>query len=331
MLPTIRSSSPYFLSFRSNAPRRPSWSRIATICSMLTAIAWWPVSTQTWARSPRCWQTDSDCAPVLDVRVVEGRLVQLVLEDHPGVVGEGRIDLLEGVDQSPPACPEVVLAGVVRAIGQPDLDDVGPGLPGDVAAGDDLVDRLASDGCVGMAQRPELVVLVLERVRVDAADPDPSLRRERRERPEVLDLVPRDVQRDGLRDPRVAGDRGRILDLLEHVPRDAGLRKHAEPRPGVDEPPRRDLDGQIRRRPADSVGLGAAESAGIARVALIVCSSGSPSVITPGGRPRGSSCGTPCRDRSAGRSARPSPPASGHSPRSSAIWLVNRSKSSTSR
>jgi hypothetical protein len=57
--PTIRSSSPYFLSLRSKLPRRPSARSRATICSMLTPIAWWPVSTHTVAWSPTVRQTES--------------------------------------------------------------------------------------------------------------------------------------------------------------------------------------------------------------------------------------------------------------------------------
>ena len=69
-------------------------------------------------------------APVLHVGVVEGRLVELVLEEHAGVVGEGRVHLGQGLDQAPAARPEVVLAGIVRPVGQPDLHDVGAGLLG---------------------------------------------------------------------------------------------------------------------------------------------------------------------------------------------------------
>ena len=149
----------------------------------------------------------------------------------------------------------------------------------------------------------------------DATDADPTLGCERRESAEVLDVVPRDVQGHGPCDPRVAGDRGRILDLLECVPRDASLREHAEPRAGVDEAPRRDLDGQLRRRPADSVEVGTRlyvhrhsrwKTSGI-RVWNPVAGSVSGSI---------SSAISACQRAFASLSA---------------IWLVKRSKSSTSR
>src|SRR4029450_7309359 len=98
-----------------------------------------------------------------------------------------------------------------------------------------------------MGDRAELVVLILERVRVDATDPDPALGGERGEPRVVVDGIPRNVERNALRDPRVARDGGGGLDLLVSVSRHAGLREHAEPRAGVDEAPRGNLDGELRR------------------------------------------------------------------------------------
>ena len=190
-----------------------------------------------------------------------------------------------------------------------------PVSPGNIAAAGDRLDRLAADRRRRVGQGTELVVLVLERVRVDAANADATLRREGRERPEVLDVVPRDVQCHGLRDPGVASDRGRVLDLLERIPRDAGLREHAEPRARVHEPPRRDLDGQLGRRPADAVEVGS-------RLHVHRHSRWKTSGILVWNPVSGSVNGSISSAISACQRAFASLPA---------IWLVNRSKSSTSR
>src|SRR5215218_9514521 len=100
-LPTMRSSSPYFLLLKWKPPRRPSSSRSATTYSMLTSLAWWPRSTRTWALSPR------------------GGLVRLVLEEHPHPSGHGGVDLAQGLHHPVAAFREGVLAGVVRTVGKP--------------------------------------------------------------------------------------------------------------------------------------------------------------------------------------------------------------------
>ena len=64
-------------------------------------------------------------------------------------------------------------------------------------------DRLGPDALVDVAQAAELVVVVLERVRVDRAEPHAEVLGVARELVEVVDPVPRDVQRDRRRQARV--------------------------------------------------------------------------------------------------------------------------------
>ena len=118
-------------------------------------------------------------APVLDIGVVEGRLVELVLEEQACAFGQGGMDLAQAVDQAPPASPKIVLARIVGAVGEPDFDHARARLAGDLAAVEDMRDGLLAHLEGRMAQRAELVVLILEGVRVDAADLDAALARER--------------------------------------------------------------------------------------------------------------------------------------------------------
>ncbi len=88
--PLSRSSSPYLLSLKWKPPSFPKRCSRATICSMLTfgrMVAKVDRGTAPWAqllggedRAPQSEITDR----------IEGRLVHLVLEQHPPVVGKAR-------------------------------------------------------------------------------------------------------------------------------------------------------------------------------------------------------------------------------------------------
>ena len=117
-------------------------------------------------------------------------------------------------------------------------------------------DGTAANARVRMTEAPELVVRVLEEIRVDRAEPQAELLRPHTQVVQVVDPVPREVQRDRPRDPGQPVHLGRVLELLERVSRHAGLREHGEAGPGVAERPRRRLDllgAQRRLDPGDVV------------------------------------------------------------------------------
>ena len=102
---------------------------------------------------------------------------------------------------------------------------------------------------VGVGQRAEPVVVVLEQVGVDRPDPDAEVGGVGGELAVVVDQVPRDVQRDPRRDAGVPVHLGGVLELLVRVAGDAGLAEHLEPGAGVAERPRGQLDGLLRPAP----------------------------------------------------------------------------------
>ena len=130
-------------------------------------------------------------------------------------LAEAGVDLRERVGEAVLPVAQVALARVVRAVGQPDLE---------VAAAGDVhdVDALERGGAIALArirsstwrQAAELVVVVLERVRVDRAEPDAEVVGVRAQLVEVVDPVPRDVQRDRRGQAGEAVDLGGVGELL---------------------------------------------------------------------------------------------------------------------
>ena len=210
--------------------------------SMLVPGAWWPVSRQTNALGPELADVRERGTPVRDVGVVERRLEELVLEHQPLVVAEVGVDLVERLEQPLLPRADVALARVVRPVGQPDLEVSRAGAVHDVDALDVVVDRSPPDGLLRVGERPELVLVVLERVRVDRPQTHPERLRVGGESAVVVDLVPGNVQRDARCETGQRVDLGRVGDLLERVARHARLGEHLEPGPGVAERPRRQLD-----------------------------------------------------------------------------------------
>jgi hypothetical protein len=64
------------------------------------------------------------CAPVGEVRVVEGRLVGLVLQQQPHALGHRRVDLVQTRKHPVSTLHEGVLPRIVRAVGEPQGEHV---------------------------------------------------------------------------------------------------------------------------------------------------------------------------------------------------------------
>ena len=192
-------------------------------------------------------------APVGDVHRVEGRLEQLVLEQHPLIVPEPLVHLRQRLGEALLAGDDVVLAGVVGAVGEPQLQVPRAGDVHDVDALQQVVERLAPDAGVGVGDRAELVVVVLEDVGVDRPDPHAELGGVLGQLVVVVHLVPRDVQRHARRRPGERVHLGGVGDLLERITRYARLGEHLEPRAGVPERPRRQLDVEVVESVGDAL------------------------------------------------------------------------------
>src|SRR3954470_5920814 len=158
------------------------------------------------------------------------------------MLAEPLVHRVQGLGEAVLALADRVLARVVGAVGEPQLEVARPGLIHHVDALEEMVERLATHPRVGVGDAAELVVVVLEDVRVDRAQLDAVILRGRRERAEVVDLVPGDVQGDAGRDAGVLVDLRGVGDLLVRVARYARLGEDLESRAGVAEGPGRQLD-----------------------------------------------------------------------------------------
>ena len=184
-------------------------------------------------------------APVLDVGVIEGGLVELVLQEHAAVVGKRRINFAQRVDQPPAARTKVILTGVIGAVGEPDFDDAGTGLSRDLATFQDVRDCLLAHLEGRMTQRTEFVVFVLECVGVDASNSHSPLVRKRGQHGEIVDAVPRNVERNRLRYTGETPDDRRVFHLLERIAWHTALREDFEAGARVAVPPRWSLHRQL--------------------------------------------------------------------------------------
>jgi len=138
---------------------------------------------------------------------------------------------------------DAVLPGVVRAVGQPHAEDVAARLLHDRAALDHVGHGALTRPGVRAAQRAQLVLLVLEQVGVDRAQPDAQLARFLLEGDPVVRFVPRDVERDRRRHAGQPVDVGGIGQLLVNAARRAGPRKDFEAGAAVGIAPRGGFDG----------------------------------------------------------------------------------------
>ena len=174
-------------------------------------------------------------APVRDVRAVEGRLEEFIFHEHAGVVRQVRVNLLQPLFHAAPAAAQIVLAGVVRAVGKPQAQRLALHFAHHVAAFDDLLDGPRPDGARGVAQRAQAVRILLEDVRIHRADGEAAgLCMGPECGPVVVrGAVPRDVNRHGRGDPREPLHHGRVVDLLENRARRAGPGKNMKPRARV--------------------------------------------------------------------------------------------------
>ena len=207
--------------------------------SMLVPGAWCPVSRHTSARSPSSADVRVGGAPVRDVHHIEGRLEELVLQHQSLLRAHVLVDGGQRLGQTFLASPDVALARVVGAVGEPDLQVPRTRLVHHLQAVQVVFDGLLAHRLVDVGKAAELVVVILEGIGVDGPDPHSEIAGVVGQRPVVVDLVPRDVQCDSGSQPGETVHGGGIGDLLPDIARRARGSEHLEPGAGVPEGPGR--------------------------------------------------------------------------------------------
>src|SRR5439155_14014932 len=103
----------------------------------------------------------------------------------------------------------------------------------DLDAFEQVIGRAPAHRLARVAEAAELVVELLEEVRVDRPDAQPERAGRLPQSVPVSDTIPGDVQRDRRRDAGQAVDDGGVLELLEHGARRARLVEDSEAGTGV--------------------------------------------------------------------------------------------------
>ena len=141
---------------------------------------------------------------------------------------------------------QVVLARVVRAVGEPEADDRRADLARDLDALEAVLERLAADAGSGWQKLPSRYVVVLEEVRVDRADPD-ALAPRRSARSSSQSSTRSHgmwIATLGQQPGQPVDERG-VGDPLVHGARRARPREDVEARAGVAVAPGRRLDLEL--------------------------------------------------------------------------------------
>jgi len=165
--------------------------------------------------------------------------------NFPLLLAQGGVDLLQGFGQPVLPAAQRILPRVVGAVRQPDLQVLRPGRAHHLDALQMVRNGFRADLRVLVRQRPEPVVVVLEKVRVHRPDRDAQFLRVRLQRGVVIDLVPRDVNRHLRRQPGHRMHLRRVRDLFPRISRRPRSGEHLEPGPGVPVRPTRHLDAEI--------------------------------------------------------------------------------------
>jgi hypothetical protein len=134
------------------------------------------------------------------------------------------------------------LTRVVEAVGKPHLEVAAGGGIHDVDAFGGVGDGLSPHPLLDVAQAAQQVVVVLKGIGVDRSQPHPEVLGVTAKLVEVVDPVPGDVECDRWGETGVQVDLRGVGHFLEWVSRHPWLGEHLEPRAGVPERPRRQLD-----------------------------------------------------------------------------------------
>ena len=202
---------------------------------------------QALGLGPQLLRGEDRAAPVGDHGGIERRLEHLVLQQHPPVVGQGVIDLGGRLQIAVEAAGEVLLAGEVGPVADPDGEVPGAELPTDLDAFDVVLDRLGAGRRHGRGERAGgvglgLAGLVLEGVGVHRVEAEAERGGLLAQGGVVAHLVPGKVRRDARGDAAQLLDDGAVLQLLVDVGRLAGDRELGEARAAAPRAPGRHGD-----------------------------------------------------------------------------------------
>src|SRR5207253_6535196 len=134
-----------------------------------------------------------------NVRVIEGRLERLVLDEQALPALQIRMEDGEILFEPPLTLSNVRGSGVVRTVGEPEDDVAAAQAPRDGDAVARVLQGARAHALVRVAERSEFVGLILEQIRIDRSRLDLTACRQRRDAIDVADAarkVPEHVERE---------------------------------------------------------------------------------------------------------------------------------------
>src|SRR5215212_9689131 len=192
---------------------------------------------------PERGHVDIRGAPIRHIGVVEGRLEELVLQHESLMWSDALVDRRQALSQSLLPAAEVSLSGVVRTVGQPNLEVTRTCLVHDLDALEVMIDRLAPHRLVDVGQAAELVEIFLEGVGVDGAELQTKISRVVPQGRVILNSIPRNMESHLRRQPSELMHLGRVGQLLMNGAGSPGSAEDLESGAGITEGPRREFDG----------------------------------------------------------------------------------------
>ena len=165
--------------------------------------------------------------------MVETRLEELVLDEHPPVVGQGVVRLFQALLEPVLALHKIRLAGVIGTVGEPQAEECRISLAHDLNALQHVGQRLSAHRRIPVPEAAQFVLGILKNIGVDPPDANAPIIRFLLQPIEVVHLVPGDVQGHRRAHPGHLVHLGGVGQPLVHVAGGPGLFEDAEAGAGV--------------------------------------------------------------------------------------------------
>ena len=192
-------------------------------------------------------------APIRNIGVIESGFEGLVFDQEALIGGQGLVCAAQVFYEPGFAATNILGAGIVGAIGEPEGDVAAFDFSGDVDAVENVIERGFADLRIGISEGAEFVDLILKEIGVDGAGADAGFFCEGGDFGGVVVEVPEDVERESRADTGDAIDLGGVSEFFFDGGGGGGLVELAEAGACIGETPGGEFDAEAVERVEDSV------------------------------------------------------------------------------